>query len=109
VNYSDIFPIYEQLNSVKKYSPLVQDLTKAATRYARIRVDWLMTKPEDRLQIDRSRSFAHDSFIDSCNILSRNMAKNGDDITWRTKIGDDRKSIGDFACFLHCYLGIKAR
>ena len=37
------------------------------------------------------------------------MAKVGEDIEWRREVGDDRKTIGDFACLLHCVLGIQAR
>lgn len=36
------------------------------------------------------------------------MANNGEDITWRKTLGDDRKIIGDFACYVHCILGIQA-
>jgi hypothetical protein len=37
------------------------------------------------------------------------MADNDEDITWRKMLGDDRKAIGDFACYLHCILAIQAR
>jgi len=49
---------------------------------------------------DKSRTIAHDIFIDCCNIFSRNMAKNGEDVSWRNKLGDNRQTIGDFACFV---------
>jgi len=56
-----------------------------------------------------TKTVSHDAFIDSCNILSRNMAKAGEDNSWREVLGDNRKEIGDFACYLSCILGIKAR
>lgn len=84
-------------------------LLKSAIRYARIRADWYLSELEEKREMDTSRSRAHDAFIDSCNILSRNMKKNGEDITWRMELGEDRKEIGDFACYLHCILGLKAR
>ena len=55
------------------------------------------------------RRSAHNVFIDACNIMSRNMIKNGEDASWRKELGDDRKVIGDFACYISFVLGIKAR
>jgi hypothetical protein len=37
------------------------------------------------------------------------MKKVGQDIEWRRLLGNDRKEIGDFACFLVAHLGILAR
>jgi len=37
------------------------------------------------------------------------MGKAGEDNSWRMKLGDDRKDLGDFACYLHCLLGILSR
>ncbi len=37
------------------------------------------------------------------------MAKAGEDVAWRTVLGEDRKNIGDFACYLHCILGLRSR
>jgi hypothetical protein len=37
------------------------------------------------------------------------MAKAGLDNEWRRLLGDDRKVIGDFACFLVAHLGVLAR
>lgn len=64
---------------------------------------------ERRLELEDSRIRCHDAFIDSCNILSRNMEKAGENYSWREKLGNDRKVIGDFACFIHFKLGIDAR
>jgi len=51
----------------------------------------------------------HDTLIDACNILWRAMAKSEKAMNWRQTMGDDREDIGDFACQLHCILGIRAR
>lgn len=85
------------------------DLIQKAVRYARIRTDYQLTPSESTNEIGALRTNAHNAFIYSCNILSRNMANNGEDITWRKTLGDDRKVIGDFACYVHCILGIQAR
>jgi len=53
---------------------------------------------ETRQEMDRSLTFAHEVFIYDCNILSRNMAKIGEDSSWRQLLVNNRKKIGDFAC-----------
>lgn len=88
---------------------LRRDLVTAAVRYAGMRVEWALADPDARRVMDPARTAAHEAFIDACNILSRNMAKAGEDNRWRARLGDDRKAIGDFACYLHALLGIRAR
>ena len=98
-------------SGIKKSSfyALEANLVKSAIRYAHIRVDWELSSAHVRRDMDDERTRSHNTFIDSCNILSRNMAKNSEDNTWRQLLGDDRKTIGNFACSLHCLLGLKAR
>ena len=64
---------------------------------------------DQRKEMDQRRTLAHNSFIDACNIKSRNMGQNDEDNSWRAELGDDRKIIGDFACHIHCFLGIECR
>lgn len=81
----------------------------AAARYAEIRVAWLLADSSERKALDAPRSAAHTAFIDECNILSRSMVAAGDSNAWRAVIGIEREDIGDFACLLHCVLGLRAR
>jgi len=81
----------------------------AAVRYAQIRVAWERTDAAGRSAVDPSRTSAHDVFIDECNILSRAMLAAGESNAWRAEIGTERGEIGDFACLLHCVLGLRAR
>jgi hypothetical protein len=100
--------IYAQMKA-SSCQLLVEGLVKAAVTYSRIRVDWLLAAQEERRGMDDGRTRAHTAFIDACNILSRNMQAAGEDHAWRARIGEDRRAIGDFACYLHCLLGIMAR
>ena len=88
---------------------LLQDLIDAAVRYARLRVDWSLRRPDDRLELEAARTSAHNVLIDACNILSRAMQRAGEDNEWRASLGTDRRVIGDMACHLHCELGLAAR
>jgi hypothetical protein len=89
--------------------PLRRELYLKALDYARIRAEWVVSSREQRLEMDQRRRLAHNAFIDACIILSRNMGSNGGDNSWRAELGDDRKNIGDFACYIHCFLGMEAR
>lgn len=82
---------------------------KSAIRYAQIRVEWYFTNPEERIELDKERSRAHEALISNCDALARNMKSEGEDDSWRTKLGDERKKIGDFACFVHAIIGISSR
>lgn len=91
------------------YKALARQLVEAAVRYAGRRVEWDLADPAARVALDPARTAAHDAFIDACNILSRAMAASGEDNSWRRAIGLERGEIGDFACLLHCVLGLRAR
>jgi hypothetical protein len=100
--------IYRQLTD-SRCQDSFDELIDAAMCYAQIRVEWLRAEPASRSDVDATRSRAHDAFIDTCDIMSRQMDLAGEDNTWRAAIGTDRRDIGDFACRLHCVLGILAR
>jgi hypothetical protein len=86
---------------------LRKSLYKAAVHYATIRAEWEFQTFDEKL--DAARTIVHNRFIDSCNILSREQAKIGEDNKWRASIGTDRKLVGDFACYVNCFLGIRNR
>ncbi|MDX9734912.1 MAG: hypothetical protein RBU36_12355 [Thermoanaerobaculia bacterium] len=88
---------------------LARQLVQAAVRYSGCRAEWDLADAAARAALDPARTAAHDAFIDACNILSRAMAAIGEDNSWRRAIGVERGEIGDFACLLHCVLGLRAR
>ena len=108
MDYEKAAHIWRQIE-VSQLGELRLDLMRAAISYSNHRVQWLLSSQEQRIEMDRARSAAHNVFIDACNILSRNMAKAGETIDWRAILGDDRKEIGDFACFVVLFLGLAAR
>jgi hypothetical protein len=98
------------LNTIEtKELDLKRGLILCAVRYARARTDWRLAPVDERRALDAARTAAHNSLIDAANILSRAMIKTGEDATWRRKLSDDRKEIGDWACYVHAHLGIEAR
>jgi len=100
--------IFEVVESTQLKN-LKNDLITLALDYAKIRADYYISDLEEKREKESSRTIAHNSFIESCNILSRNMDKIGEPAEWRSILGDERKYIGDFACYIHLFLALKAR
>lgn len=100
--------IWEKL-AVSREQASREELVRLAVQYAQIRVEWALSSREDRLAIDQRRTSMHNALIDACKILSRRMRGAGEDNAWRAILGEDRREIGDFACWLHCFLGLEAR
>ena len=84
-------------------------LIRSACRYAQIRITWYLAEEQERAEMDRRRTIAHNALIDDCDILSRVFASEGLNNGWRGELGEDRREIGDFACHLHALLGLRAR
>ena len=86
---------------------LYNRLIEKAVRYAHIRAEWNTLTREEKLERDSSRTIAHDSFISSINIIARSEGKIGSQ--WRERLGNDRKRVGDFACYISLFLSLEAR
>ena len=99
---------YDQIKESSLES-LKLSLYRQALDYAQVRSQWQLMTLEQRKEIDPRRTMVHNAFIDSANILSRNMTKQGEDNSWREVLGDDRKVIGDFACYVALFLALEAR
>ena len=91
------------------FMELYSAFIKSAVKYSQIRAEWYLMEIDEKVQKDSFRTILHNSFIDSCNILSRYMNNMKLDSSWRERLGDDRKRIGDFACYISAILGIKSR
>lgn len=86
---------------------LRRDLMERAVHYAHYRSRWPLLDFDERRELDAARTSAHNAFIDACNNLSRNMAQIGEDNGWRASLGEDRRTIGDFACYITLFLGLR--
>lgn len=98
-----------QIIRSSKHKSLSDKLIESAAQYAQIRVNWYFSKLDEKIELDKERTLAHEVLIDSCNALARNMKAAGEDDSWRSSLGNDRKRIGDFACIVHALIGIEAR
>ena len=88
---------------------LKNELLETATRYASVRTEWYFMSEDEKRSNNELRTRVHNCLIDDCNILSREMLKAGENADWRVELGNDRKEIGDFACYVYCLLGLTNR
>jgi hypothetical protein len=100
--------IFQKINNSRLIN-LKNELFECAIRYANIRADWYLMTDDEKRNNEDLRTRTHNALIDACNILSREMIKIKEDASWRTDLGNDRKEIGDFACYVHCFLSLKSR
>ena len=88
---------------------LYNDFLEGAVAYANVRASWLLLSNDEKMDQDKSRTYKHDSVINRVNILARYFEKCGKDVSWRVELGDARKRIGDFACYVALFYGVRAR
>ena len=81
----------------------------SAARYCKIRNDWETMTRDEKVEADGGRTSAHDAVITNLNVLTRVLENEGIDTSWRSELGDQRKRIGDFACFISFITGISNR
>jgi RNAse (barnase) inhibitor barstar len=86
-------------------------LIKDVLEYAAIRSKWSTFTKEEHMDREKDlvRTGKHNIVISSFNVLSRYLEKIGKDIKWREQLGEERKRIGDFACYIAFIFGLNAR
>ena len=112
LTYEEAKEIYETISSHVDRTDedivgLYNDMIARAVRYANIRAGWNSLSREQKMEQDLSRSMAHDAFITSVHIVARIQGSSG--AKWCDRLSDDRKRIGDFACYIALFQGIEAR
>lgn len=88
---------------------LLGDIFLLAVGYAHILAEWALKTDEEKLEEDQWKSLTYNAFIDACNKLCQNMLELDLGVGWRNYLGNDNKEIGDFACYVHLFLGIKEK
>jgi hypothetical protein len=114
LGFEEAAKIYEELieSALRKnedYEYLWNSVILKATKYAGIRAEWLSMSRENKIDTDSFRTSKHNVLIDAFNILARYSEENGGSTVWRTMLGDNRKRIGDFGCFIVYLRALSAR
>lgn len=110
LQYEAARTLYEEI-TVKKarchkdgFDELYQDFLQSAVEYANVRLSWSFMNLVDRRADDASRTIKHDGFMAILNAVCRNL-----DIKDVDKIMPERKSKGDFACYIALFLALEQR
>ena len=85
---------------------LYNELLDMAVKYASIRMSWLSLPKQSKLDDSEKRTICHDSLLIKVRKLSRCVGKEHE---WNEMLREDRKRIGDFACYLAFLNGLHAR
>ena len=115
MSFEESTDIYEKLMAELDFhdidiKELWDELIENSLEYATIRSKWLtLPTSEERFEKDQARTMKHNLVIISFNVLSRYLEKIGKDTSWRSQLGEDRKRIGDFVCYIAYILGLNAR
>ena len=102
------------ISLISTFDPLKRQLLQHAMEYLMQRVAWALADQSERATIDVTRSRAHNAFLATLNILTRNAANSGAKLEWRRRFAiqgqsQERKGLGDFACYLAFHTSIMAR
>lgn len=88
---------------------LYNDIIKISVRYAAVRSKWPMLSRQEKIDQDSGRTSCHDAVIVRTDKLARYQKTSGIETSWRESLGDDRRRIGDFSCYLAFVNGLNAR
>lgn len=91
-------------NAAGAFQNFFKMFLKSAVDYASTRASWATMDQNARNEDDRSRRARHDAFISLLNAVSRNLGM--DEIE---EIMPDRKTKGDFACYIALFLALEQR
>jgi hypothetical protein len=102
--------IYEEIKAKSALSPIedfdefYNDFLQTAVDYANTRLSWSFMDKAARMEDDASRRIKHDAFISMLGAICRNLGVSGID-----EIMPDRKTKGDFACYIALFLALRQR
>jgi hypothetical protein len=90
--------------SKEGFDEFYKNFLEDATDYARTRTTWFFVDQEARIEDDSGRSIKHNAFMAMLGAICRNLGIEGIDETM-----PDRKTKGDFACYVVLFLALEQR
>lgn len=114
VSFSEAEQIYSSLlNSSNQLDKEFQEewttFVLLCIEYVSTRGKWLTLSREEKLANDEARTVIHNKVIYQLKILKGLANEQCNDVTWFDKFNDDRKRIGDFACYVAYIYALNAR
>lgn len=102
--------LYEEIkekaaaNHDEMIAELYRDFLDAAAEYAKTRLSWSFISMAAKRDDDASRTIKHNGFMSMLVAVCRNLGVEGVD-----EIMPDRKTKGDFACYIALFLALEQR
>ena len=93
-----------QQSTVSSFPKFFKMFLKSAADYAATRTAWATMNQAQRNEDDKPRRAKHDAFVAMLNAISRNLDISDTDI-----LLPDRKTQGDFACYIALFLALEQR
>ncbi|MEK5288135.1 hypothetical protein MKY69_00675 [Streptococcus sp. FSL R7-0212] len=114
ISFSEAEQIYSNLiNSSNQLDKEFQEewttFVLLCVEYASARGKWLTLSREEKLANDEARTVTHNKVIYQLKLLKGLANEQDNDITWFESFNDDRKRIGDFACYVAYIYSINGR
>ena len=86
------------------FDEFYQGFLKNAIDYANTRASWSFMDQAARIEDDKGRTIKHDAFMSMLGAICRNLEIKGID-----ELMPDRKTKGDFACYIALFLALEQR
>ena len=107
--YEDAKRLFDDIKSKADQSDeemkeFYQEFLVSATNYAKARLAWSFMDMEERRQDDEGRSIKHNGYMAMLAAVCRNLGVEGID-----ELMPDRKTKGDFACYIALFLSLEQR
>lgn len=91
-------------NCDEAIAELYQDFLDGAAEYAKTRLAWSFMDMATKREEDAGRTIKHDGFMLLLSAVCRNLGVQGVD-----EVMPDRKTKGDFACYIALFLALEQR
>ena len=110
LQYETAKKIYDELDTKAKQRPMSGFLDfykmflRSAVEYAATRAAWATMDQAARNEDDKPRRMKHDAFISMLNAIARNLG-----MVEIESMMPDRKTKGDFACYIALFLALDQR
>lgn len=88
---------------------LRQDFLWASLHYSNLRFKWYFADMDEKKEMDQERTAAHNALIGYWNALRRYMNNQNIKLDSKTSLPNDRKNIGDLACYCCAIIGTISR
>lgn len=114
ITFEEAKKIYNELLTEMNFKDddckdLWDSLMENIIKYVNIRSKCLIISQTERLESDKGRTDTHNSLISCFNALQRYIQINKGNNNWRNELGQERKRIGDFACYIAYVYSLNSR